>query len=221
MLETRPAPAQGDGPIWPHNLHAQQRPIPGVSLDEWPYEQLKRAAQQFGSYFGIDHDGLLYPQGVVQPGYGIGPDEALRDRHGLVFIDTLDRQPPRSDNLGTLTLRAAYLESLLVMQGHVVWTPTSGGASLSVLSPPLDPVHPSSRGTVSLSHVNLRGVLYAAGNILISGQARLFGAVVAAGTISPAGQGGTLEVWYDHDLGQGLYRGLPVVYRAPGTWTMK
>jgi hypothetical protein len=25
-------------------------------------------------------------------------------------------------------------------------------------------------------------------------------------------------VWYDHDLGEGLFRGLPVVYRAPGTW---
>jgi hypothetical protein len=42
--------------------------------------------------------------------------------------------------------------------------------------------------------------------------------VVAGGTIVSEGLGNGLEVWYDHDLGQGLFRGVPVVYRAPGTW---
>jgi hypothetical protein len=44
---------------------------------------------------------------------------------------------------------------------------------------------------------------------------------MATGTIAPASSGGGLEVWYNHDVGQALYEGLPVVYRAPGTWTMK
>jgi hypothetical protein len=46
----------------------------------------------------------------------------------------------------------------------------------------------------------------------------VYGAVAAAGTIASATSGGALEVWYNHDLGQGLFQGLPVVYRAPGTW---
>jgi hypothetical protein len=33
--------------------------------------------------------------------------------------------------------------------------------------------------------------------------------------------GSTLEVWYDTDIGEGLYRGVPVVYKAPGTWLVR
>jgi hypothetical protein len=65
-------------------------------------------------------------------------------------------------------------------------------------------------------HVN--GVLYASGTITVAGRTKLYGAVVAGETIVPSDSGSSLEVWYDHDLGEGLFRGLPVVYRAPGTW---
>lgn len=222
---TQSAAVQGQIPTWPQNLHARQTPIPGVRIDEWPYEQLKRAAKQFGHYFAIDHAGLLYPQGIVQPGHGITPDDLLRsqavgDRRGLIFIDTVDQQAPRSDNLGTVTIRAGYIEGLMVVQGHVVWAP-GGGQSLAVLSPPTDPGNTASRVAAQLSRVNLNGVLYAAGNITVAGQARLFGAVLATGTIASVSSGGSLEVWYNHDVGQALYEGVPVVYRAPGTWMMK
>jgi hypothetical protein len=30
-----------------------------------------------------------------------------------------------------------------------------------------------------------------------------------------------MEIWYNADLGKGLFRGLPVVYRVPGTWQMR
>jgi hypothetical protein len=221
---TQPA-VQGQIPAWPQNLHVRQAPIPGVRLNDWPYEQLKRAAKQFGHYFAIDHAGLLYPQGIVQPGQGITPDEllgsqAVGDRRGLIFIDTLDQQAPRPDNLGTVIIRAGYVEGLLVVQGHVVWAPGEG-QGLAVLSPPTNASNPASRVAVQLSGINLKGVLYAGGNITVAGRARLFGAVMATGTIAPASSGGSLEVWYNHDVGQALYEGLPVVYRAPGTWTMK
>jgi hypothetical protein len=55
----------------------------------------------------------------------------------------------------------------------------------------------------------------------VDGKVKLYGAVVTGGTITASSPGGTLEVWYDHDLGQGLFRGLPIVYRAPGTWMAK
>ena len=93
------------------NLHVSQHPVPGVRLDGWPYEQLKRMAKRFGRYYAIDRDGLLYPQGIVEPGKGLSPEVALRsqalgDQLGLIFIDTLDQKPPRPDNLGVLKLRA-------------------------------------------------------------------------------------------------------------------
>lgn len=220
----QPSSGQSGAPSFPHNVHARQNPIPGVRLDKWTYESLKRAAKRYGSYFAIDRDGLLYPQGTVEPGHGISPDDVFRsqgpgDHRGLIFIDTLDQAAPRTDNLGVLRLRTAYVEGIVVVQGHVVLAPSGSGQSMSVLSPPRTELNSdASRTSTQLSRMHLNGVLYASGNITVTGRARAYGAVVAGGTIVPASSGGTLEVWYDHDLGQGSYRGLPVVYRAPGTW---
>jgi hypothetical protein len=44
---------------------------------------------------------------------------------------------------------------------------------------------------------------------------------VAAGGTMTSISGSTLEVWYDADIGEGLYRGVPVVYKAPGTWLVR
>ena len=220
----QPSSGQTGEPRLPHNVHARQNPIPGVRLDQWPYEQLKRAAKRYGSYFAIDRDGFLYPEGTVEIGHGISPDDVFRsqgpgDHRGLIFIDTLDQAAPRMDNLGVLRLRIAYLEGIVVVQGHVALAPSGSGQSMSVLTPPrTEQDGDAFRTSTQLSRVHLNGVLYASGNITVTGKARAYGAVVAGGTIVPASSGGTLEVWYDHDLGQGLYRGLPVVYRAPGTW---
>jgi len=46
--------------------------------------------------------------------------------------------------------------------------------------------------------------------------------VVAQGTIMEMANGsGMLEVWYNHDLREGLVQGLPVVFAAPGSWQTK
>lgn len=206
------------------NLHIGQNPIPGVRFDEWPYEHLKRIAKRFGRYFAIDRDGLLYPQGIVEPGKGLSPEEALRsqvpgDQLGLIFIDTLDQMAPRPDNLGVLKLKAPYIEGTVVMQGHVELAPSGIGSAISALSPPTnDQGSAPYRTPVQLSGMHFNGVLYASGIITIIGRVKLFGAVMAGETIASSDSGSSLEVWYDHDLGAGLFRGLPVVYRAPGTW---
>lgn len=208
----------------PSNLHVSQNPSPGIRFDEWPYESLKRMAQRFGRYFAIDREGLLYPQGVVEPGKGLSPEIALRsetpgDQLGLIFIDTLDQTAPRPDNLGVLRLRAPYLEGTIVMQGHVVLAPNGNGSTIQALSPPTgvqDDV--LAQTPLHLPGMHLNGVLYADGTITVTGKVKLYGAVVARETITSSDTGSSLEVWYDHDLGKGLFRGLPVVYRAPGTW---
>ena len=115
-------------PSFPSNLHVAQNPVPGVPLDQWPYEHIKRVAKRFGRYFAIDREGLLYPQDIVEPGRGISPDEVFRskgngDQLGLIFIDTLDQTAPRPDNLGIVRLQAPYFEGLAVVQGHVVLAP--------------------------------------------------------------------------------------------------
>ncbi len=208
----------------PANLHVGQNPIPGIRLDEWPYEHLKRMAKRFGRYFAIDREGLLYPQGVVELGKGLSPEQALRlqapdGQLGLIFIDTLDQMAPRPDNLGVLKLRAPYLEGTIVMQGHVVLATNGTGTTIRALSPPTtDQSNVLARTPIHLSGMHVNGVLYASGTITVAGRTKLYGAVVAGETIVPTDSGSSLEVWYDHDLGEGLFRGLPVVYRAPGTW---
>jgi hypothetical protein len=221
---TQPPSPEAQATSLPANIHVQQAPVPGITLDRWSYGDLKRIAKQHGTYFAIDREGLLYPGGLIEPGRGVSPDEALQsrthgDQRGLIFIDTLDQTAPRADNLGTIAIRASYVEGLIVMQGHVVFAPAGSGASLSVLSPPqTDRDGVTARSTVQLSGIHLNGLVYAAGNIAVSGKARVFGAVTAEGTIMSGSVGGTMEVWYNHDFGQGRYKGLPVVYRAPGTW---
>ena len=206
------------------NLHVGQNPIPGMRFDEWPYEHVKRMAKRFGRYFAIDREGLLYPQGVVEFGKGLSSEEALRsqapgDQLGLIFIDTIDQTAPRHDNLGVLKLRAPYLEGTIVMQGHVVLAPNGTGSTLQALIPLTTTQSTAlARTPIHLSGMHFNGVLYASGTITVAGKVKLYGAVVAGDTIAPSDSGSSLEVWYDHDLGEGLFRGLPVVYRAPGTW---
>jgi hypothetical protein len=214
----------GQNPSFPSNLHMVQNPIPGVRLDQWAYEDIKRVAKRFGRYFAIDRAGLLYPQGFVEPGHGISSDEVFRsqgsgDQRGLIFVDTLDQTAPRPDNLGVVRLQAPYFEGMAVVQGHVVLAPTGSGQSMGVLSPPqTDQDRDVARTLVQLAGMHFNGVLLASGDITITGKVRLYGAVAAGGTITSSGSGSRLELWYDHDLSRGFFRGLPVVYRAPGTW---
>lgn len=221
------SPAQSSDTVLPLNVHANRHPVPGVRRDHWEYEQLKQLARQHGAYLAIDRDGLLYPTGSVEPGRGVTPDEYLRSRsvgdtRGLIFIDTLDGTAPRSDNLGVVRLNAAYLEAVIVVQGHVIVSPSASGQSLSVLSPPAGGSGTAgSRTSVSLPDIHLNGVLYAFGNITLDRSTRVFGAIAAEGTIATARPGVTMEVWYDHEIGRGLFRGVPVVMRAPGTWMVR
>jgi hypothetical protein len=70
---------------------------------------------------------------------------------------------------------------------------------------------------VQLSGIHVNGLLYAVGAIRIEQSVRLYGAMIARQSVTSIGTGTVMEVWYNADLAQGLFRGLPVVYRAPGT----
>ena len=217
-------PSAGDETT-PQNIHENQEPMPGLKMDQWQYEDLKRLAMSFGTYYGLDDEGRLHPGGTVRPGQGLLLDEALSsdavgEHRGLVFIDTLDRQPPRPDNLGTVTINSEYLEGLFVINAHVRWQPQESTKMIPALSP--SPEGQNSLGLrvpTQLSRINLRGVLYTAGNVTYCGRPRIYGGVVSDGAIAAClDPGSVMEVWYDFDLKDGLHRGVPVVYVVPGTW---
>jgi hypothetical protein len=222
-----PPPGQGTNPPLPENVHLHQYPTPGVRLDQWDYDSLKKIALRWGTYYRLDHGGQLHLQGASDSDQGITPADALEsqvigDHRGLVFIDTVDGQPPRVDNMGTLVLDADYFEGFLVVQGHIVLRPRAVGKSVPALSPSQPGTQSlGTRVPVQLSGIHINGLLYAAGAIRIERSARLYGAMMAGQSVLSIGTGTGIEVWYNTDLAQGLFRGVPVVYRASGTWLVK
>lgn len=209
----------------PQNVHQNQEPAPGLRMDQWQYETLKRLAMSLGTYYAIDREGRLHPGGTVQPGQGLLPDDVLAshavgEHRGLIFVDTLDQEPPRADNLGALTLNTEYLEGLFVFNAQVLWHPKGSTKTIPALSPP-----PEDRNVLGLRvpaqlhGISLRGVMFTAGNLTYCGTPRVYGGLLSDGKIAACpNQGALLEVWYDFDLKNGLHRGVPAVYVAPGTW---
>jgi hypothetical protein len=219
--------ASAGSPGFPANVHMRQEPTPGVRLDRWDYELLKKTAQRYGTYYRLDRDGRLHQLGAAESDPGRSPAEVLASStvgqsHGLLFIDTLDAEVPRMDNLGTLVLDADYVEALVVVQGHVLLRPSGSGRSVTVLSPaPEGTSALGGRIPVTLSGIHLNGLLYAAGTITVERPTRMFGAVMTSGTVVGGIRIPALEIWYNSDFNKGLFRGLPVVYRAPATWQLK
>jgi len=224
LTVTLPPPGQSIHPVPPQNVHLQQVPLPGVRLDHWDYESMKRTALRYGVYYRLDREGLLHHQDASEGERGFSPSEllasqAVGDHRGLVFVDTVDGEPPGDNNMGTLVLDSDYLESVLIVQGHVVLKPQGAGRSFSVLSPGHNGgTALGTRIPVTLAGIHFRGLLWAGGTVTVEQSTKLFGAVKAEQTVRSVNRGVSLEIWYDADLTQGLYRGVPVVYRAPGTW---
>lgn len=220
VVVTDPLPSDVENPTLPPHVHDQQHPSPGIRLDRWGYDELKQIAMRFGTYYAIDQEGYLYQDGIIEPGKGVTPDavfgsQRVGDLRGLIFVDTLDGTAPHRDNLGTVRLDTPYFEGVAVIQGHVLFGPTSVGYRLKAQPPSVNEGE-----AVPLNGVHLNGVLYAAGDITVSRAARVYGAVIAEGNLVSSDTEATLEVWHNKDLSRSLYRGIPLVHRAPGTWSV-
>jgi hypothetical protein len=214
--------------ITPLNVHALQDPDPGLREDHWKYEELKKHALLYGTYYVPDRAGLLYLNGRIETGLGLTPDEVFSsknvgDHHGLVFVDTLDQHPPKGDNLASLILETEYAEGLFILNTHVHLKAKSMGKSVPALSPPDEGSNSlGSRIPIELSKIHLNGVLYVTGHLSFEGEPRQYGALVTGGLVSGGlGNSGVFEIWYNHELKSGLFRGVPLVYVAPGTWVEK
>ena len=211
-------------PLLSH-IHDNQDPIPGLQFDRWDYHIMKEQARLFGTYYLLGKDGLLYGQGGVSSGKGQDPDrvfesQAVGDHKGFVFIDTLDQQPPHPGNVGVLTLNTSYAEGFFVINAHVHWNVSGQGTVVSALSPPVPGVISlGGRIKTQLSGVNLQGVFYVLGDVVMTGNPKIYGGLFVGGHLvrNDATQD-PVEVWYNHDLKSGLVQGMPLVYLAPGTW---
>jgi len=187
----------------------------------WRYQTFKDYAQRFGSYYVPDREGLLYRNGMTDPSHALTPSQVfgsqeVGDQRGLVFIDTLDQQPPNETNQATLTLEAPYMEGTFYINAHVVLQPLGTGRMVPAFAPPPEGQPATTLyGPASTVGVTINGVLYTAGALRVGREVRVYGSVAAERGLTGAG---LLEVWYDADLGRGRVRGLPVVYPVRGTW---
>lgn len=213
----------GSVPV-PSNVYPQQEPAPGLRQDQWEYQVMKEHALRDGTYYARGQDGLLYRHGRMEPGLGLTVDEVFRsatvgDFHGLVFVDTLDRTPPREENLGALNLETEYAEGVFVINANVKFVPRGAGRSVSAFSPPAEERGAGeSRTPVQLTGIHLHGAIVTPGELSFDGRPRIYGALIVGGTVTQASDSADhLEVWYDDDLRKGLIRGAPLVYPAPGT----
>jgi hypothetical protein len=193
--------------------HVQER-VPIGPLGLWSYDALKAFAKEQGNYFATRGTGFLYPA----DGGGVRPSVAVAAHSGtnrLLFIDTLDGESPRDDNLETLELDLDYAETTAYIGAHLRVIP-GGGRSVTLDSPPGvdDPDgSPVARG-IAIEGVNYRGVLVVAGELSVLGQARVVGALVAQRGVRDAG---AIEVWYDAALRRGSRSGFPPVMVKPGS----
>lgn len=224
FLETGANGVSPSAPM-PPNVYTNQEPVPGLNLDRWDYDMMKKQALKHGVYYTMDRSGLLYKNGKVGPGLGLSSDRIFNGAfgepfRGFIFVDTLDQRAPGSDNLGTMFIEPAYLEGLFVINAHVHLKPKGAGRAVAALGPPSgETSDETAEGKpIQLGGIHVNGVLYAAGNLVFDGAPRVYGAVLSGGTLTPAAStSGPLEVWYDYDLHSGLIRGLPLVSVASGT----
>ena len=208
----------------PSNVYAHQEPVPGLGQDRWDYLRLKQEARRYGAYYARGSDGLLYRDGRIEPGRGVTAQEAFDataagKEEGLIFVDTLDQQPPREDNLGILSLGVHHLTGYFVLNAHLQLEVVGEGQRVTAF-PPLDTVgsHPD-RQAVPLRNIHLTGVLLTPGDLTYTGPLRIYGALVVGGRlVASSGASAPLELWYDDDLRRGLAQGVPIVYVAQGTW---
>jgi hypothetical protein len=195
--------------------------VPEHQPGPWPYQKLKNLAKRFGSYYVPDREGRLYRNGTMDPASAQTPLEvfgSLRagDDKGLVFVDTVDQAPPASDNLATLVVDAPYMEGFFYLAAHVVLSPEGRGQAVPAWSPPASgPETSAGRVSVTLEDATIQGVVHVAGRLSVQHPIRVFGAVVAEGGLNGDG---LLEVWFNDDLRQGLFHGLPAVFPIRGTW---
>lgn len=191
----------------------QDTAIPRMGM--WGYEALKTYARRHGRYFTTRGTGLVYPDDAEA---GISPTAAFSSHSGggrLVFVDTLDRTPPREDNMEELRATMDFVEVDAYVGAHLTVTPGLG-RSIGRDSPgtPEDPSGPPVTRNVAIDGVHYHGVLIIAGALETTARTTIVGSLAAMhGVRDP----GAIEVWYDATLRTGYRTGFPPVVIKPGS----
>ncbi|HPB30064.1 MAG TPA: hypothetical protein PLB62_01270 [Candidatus Sumerlaeota bacterium] len=205
------APATGDFE------KALEQFIPEGVLD-WPdfkskYQDFKDHALSHGRYYGTDANGNIYRDGIKEQTHLVdfntefGEADRANSPYDLVFIDTIDGNPPTpADNPANIaTIRntgtGLGMKGIFYVCANMYQGGSGNPADLVAEKPVLNP-----DGTVSLDYytipkVYLDGVLYASGTVDYQGNPVIYGSVITEqGFVG----GGTPDVYYNPRLKDGL-----------------
>lgn len=200
----------GTGFLAPFEHLHEEAAVPAIGL--WGHDALKAFAKRHGSYFTTKGTGLLYRDDA---GPGISPTVVFAASRGLLFIDTLDRTPPRDGNLEVLRAAIDFVETDAYVGAHLTITPGMGRTvGLDAPPAPEDPDGPPVARDVAVAGVHYRGVLVVAGSLAAESRVRVVGALAARRGVRDAG---SFEVWYDAALRSGYRSGFPPVVVKPGS----
>ena len=185
---------------------------------EWPdflssYQFFKDQARLHGRYYTTDAAGSIYRDGNL---INFDTEFEVVDRstepYDLVFIDTINGQPPvaNGSNLATVQVsgNSNGLKGVFYVCAH--WNQTGSGNPAGILNAetplilddrgdadPMNDLH----ATQSLDKVWLDGVLYSAGVMNMGGNPKVYGTVIAEKGYA---SGGTPDVYYNWRLRNGL-----------------
>jgi hypothetical protein len=210
------APALGhysDKPLLPDGTYRTytqlDQHLPAGSL-QFPdllaaYNDFKIAAKQHGRYYGTDAAGNIYLDGIKDAAHLVdfntefGDSDRDADPYDLLFIDTIDGNPPNAlgTNLATISNSGTGvgMKGVFWIGANMLQKGAGNPANLLAESPATG--HPKT----TLGKVYLDGVLYCAGTIDVTGNPVVYGSVVAQKGFTGSG---TFDVWYNWRLKDGL-----------------
>jgi hypothetical protein len=187
--------------------NAFEQHIPAGTL-QWPnfdYLEFKQMAMSHGRYYSTDAAGVIYKNGDPARPVDFLTEFGVNNRdtypYDLVFIDTINRQPPSANGSNLATIKASG--NGLGLKG-IFWIGANFDGS-GIGNPPfvLDAQDPNGNPPPGgkLQQIFLEGVLYAAGTVAMAGNCGVYGSVVAKQGFTG---GGTPDIWYNNKLASGL-----------------
>ncbi|MBN1903088.1 hypothetical protein JW926_17330 [Candidatus Sumerlaeota bacterium] len=187
---------------------AFQQFIPDGVL-EWPdfsslYDVLKQFAISHGRYYSTDASGNIYKEGIEDTAHKVDftGEFEITDRsnapYDLVFIDTIDGNPPAADGSNLATIKSSGVSTGLK---GIFWIGANFEQTGSGVPPLLTGAEKPDGSTIDLSGIYLDGVLYSAGNLNLGGNAGIYGSVIAQGGFSA---NGTPHIYYNHKIMDGF-----------------
>jgi hypothetical protein len=188
------APASGR-----YDAFSQYLPPGTLSWPQFDYQTFKDQAMAHGRYYTTDAAGNIYKNGTTRVDFYT--EFTVQDRatspYDLIFIDTINRQPPAADgsNLATIKISGSGRGTKGVM--YIAANVDAGGIG----TPPSMFARDRDGNVRYLEKIFHDGVIYSSGTISMSGNAGVYGAIVTQRGFTG---GGTPDVWYNGELANGL-----------------